>query len=66
MTKMTRSFYPKHTLMERDINALQQETQVSRYEIYNLFSAHTALLSDYRQTGYFDWESFKKDLSMVL
>ena len=66
MARMTRSFYPKHTLMERDIARLQQETSVSRYEIYNLFSAHSALLKDYREAGVFEWESFKQGLAMIL
>jgi len=52
--------------MERDITKLQQETSVSRYQIYNLFSAHNALLSGYRRSGQFDWETFKKGLAMTL
>jgi hypothetical protein len=66
MARMTRRFYPKHTLIERDIVALQDETAVSRYEIYNLFSAHNALLEGYRQSNSFHWEGFKKDLAMIL
>jgi hypothetical protein len=39
---------------------------VSRYEVYNLFSAHKAVLTDSNKSGSFDWKTFKKGLSIVL